>query len=507
MMPPRGLSNWLAVGRRFQPDAECVVDISTELRWTWTHLHQASLGWASRLRREGVAPGDHVAVIAQNRAETLALLFAAAELGAVLFPVNWRLSVEEIVWQLDHCRAKVVLVDEAHAALLTGRHTLYLDEGPGTLDPDSFVSDGAPRADDPWMLMYTSGSTGKPKGARLTHGQVHWNAVNTTLACDLDARCSTLTFAPLFHTGGMNSLTTPLLHRGGKVVLVPRLDPAEALGLIEGERITHLMGVPTIFQMLADHPRFDAADLRCVRDALCGGAPLALPLFLRYRARGIPLRQGFGLTEVGPNCFSMPGASALAKMQGDPNDPTAGPPGSCVGRPIHHIDARVLRPDGSDCAPGEPGELVLGGPVVFGGYLDDEGATARSMVEGYFRTGDVLSVDRDGFFFVRGRLKEMYKSGGENVYPAEVEATLLQCPGVGQVAVIGVADARWGEVGWAFVEAAPGVSLDAAEIGPWLQGRLARFKQPKRILCLPSLPRTGSGKIDKNALRARSLED
>jgi fatty-acyl-CoA synthase len=291
------------------------------------------------------------------------------------------------------------------------------------------------------------------------------------------------------------------------VVLVPRLDPAEALGLIEGERITHLMGVPTIFQMLADHPRFDAADLRCVRDALCGGAPLALPLFLRYRARGIPLRQGFGLTEVGPNCFSMPGASALAKMQGDPNDPTAGPPGSCVGRPIHHIDARVLRPDGSDCAPGEPGELVLGGPVVFGGYLDEEGATARSMVEGYFRTGDVLSVDRDGFFFVRGRLKEMYKSGGENVYPAEVEATLLQCPGVGQVAVIGVADARWGEVGWAFVEAAPGVSLDAAEIGPWLQGRLARFKQPKRILCLPSLPRTGSGKIDKNALRARSLED
>lgn len=506
MNPPRGLSNWLAMGRRFNPDGACVYDTSTGIRWTWTTLHQASLGWAARLRREGVVPGDRVAVIAQNRAETLALLFAVAELGAVLFPVNWRLSAEEIVWQLEHCRARVVLVDEANSAVLTGLPTLLLDEGPGTLHPDAFVSDGAPRAEDPWMLMYTSGSTGKPKGALLTHGQVHWNSLNTTLACNLDAGCSTLTFAPLFHTGGMNSLTTPLLHRGGRVVLVPRLDPAEALGLIEEERITHLMGVPTIFQMLADHPAFDGADLSCVRDALCGGAALALPLFLKYRARNIPLRQGFGLTEVGPNCFSMPAAAALAKMAGDVDDPTAGPPGSCVGRPIHHIDARVVRPDGTNCDPGEPGELVLGGPVVFGGYLDDPAATAKSLVDGFFRTGDVLSVDRDGFFFVRGRIKEMYKSGGENVYPAEVEATLLQCPGVGQVAVIGVPDPRWGEVGIAFLEAAPGGALASEGVVTWLQGRLARFKQPKRIFILESLPRTGSGKIDKNALRALALE-
>lgn len=502
--PLSATSNWPAVWRRFRPEAEAVVDVGTDQRWTWTELHRQSLAWAARLQREGVGSGDRVALLALNRAETFALLFAVAELGAVLFPLNWRLSPEELRWQLEHSRSRLLLVDEAHWALELGLPRLLLEEGPGTVDPDGWAGGAGCRLEDPWMLMYTSGSTGKPKGAMLSHGQVHWNALNTILACDLDAGCSTLTFAPLFHTGGMNSLSTPLLHRGGKVVLVPRLEPAEALALIEGERITHLMGVPTIYQMLADHPDFATRDLSSLRDALCGGAPLALPLFLRYRSRNIPLRQGFGLTEVGPNCFSMPIGQAEDKMRGDPSDPTLGPPGSCVGMPIHHIDARLLRPDGSECAVGEPGELVLGGPAVFAGYLDDPGATERSIQGGFFYTGDQLSRDRDGFFYVRGRLKEMYKSGGENVYPAEVEAALQQCPGVAQVAVVGVPDARWGEVGRAFVEADPGVTLVEAELRAFLDGKLARFKLPK-LYTFEALPRTGSGKIDKVALRARPL--
>ncbi|HNH49972.1 MAG TPA: AMP-binding protein, partial [Myxococcota bacterium] len=213
-----------------------------------------------------------------------------------------------------------------------------------------------------------------------------------------------------------------------------------------------------------------------------------LPLLQRYQARGIPLRQGFGLTEVGPNCFSTPPDRVLQKL-------------GSVGMPIHHIDARLLRPDGSACGPDEDGELVLGGPAVCGGYWANPEATAASIREGLFYTGDILRRDADGFFYVRGRLKEMYKSGGENVYPAEVEAVILTCPGVAQVAVIGVPDVRWGEVGVAFVEPQPGLSLDAAQVSGFLDGKLARFKLPKKVVVLDTLPRIGSGKIDKQALK------
>lgn len=498
-------SNWLETWTRFTPHKEALVDVGTGRRWTWTQLRDDSLAWAARLQREGVAAGDRVGVLAQNRGETLCLLFACAELGATLFPMNWRLSPAELQWQLENCGARIVFAERAFAHVALGSTARgVLDDGPqasahsvGPL-PGSTLS-------APWQLMYTSGSTGRPKGALLTHGQVHWNALNTILACDLDASCSTLTFAPLFHTGGLNCLTTPLLHRGGKVVLVPTLDAGQALGLIASEGITHLMGVPTIYQMLADHDDFAGTDLSTVRDALCGGAPLSVQLLERYQERGIPLRQGFGLTEVGPNCFSMPASQARARMQDQPDNPTAGPAGSCVGLPIHHLAAKVLRPDGTPCAPGEPGELVLKGPVVCAGYWDNPEATAKSIRDGWFHTGDILSQDSDGFFYVRGRLKEMFISGGENVYPAEVESALQQCPGVALAAVVGVPHPKWGEVGRAFIEVQPGADLTAAAIKDFLQTRLARFKIPKHFELTDALPRTGSGKIDKPALARRPL--
>lgn len=487
----RATSDWIRTWSRFRPEAEALVDAGSGRRWTWAETARRSFTWARRLDREGVGAGDRVAVLAQNRIDTFALLFACAELGAILVPLNWRLSDAEIAWQIGHCRPALCLEDASQAGRLPGVRVLSLEgagEEPAGEQDGEFTGPGAPLS-APWVLMYTSGTSGRPKGALLTHGQIHWNALNTILACDLGPQDSTLTFTPLFHTGGLNCLSTPLLHRGGRVVLCQRFDPAEALALIAQERITHLMGVPTIYQMLADHPDFETTDLGSVRDALCGGAPLSMPLLLRYQARGIPLRQGFGLTEVGPNCFSTPPGRVLEK------------PGS-VGMPIHHVGARLLRPDGSACGPEEDGELVLDGPAVFGGYWEDPAATAAAMRSGGFHTGDVLRRDADGFFYVRGRIKEMYKSGGENVYPAEVEAALLGCPGVGQAAVIGVADARWGEVGLAFVEPAPGASPAAESVLAALQGRLARFKLPKQIRVMEALPRTGSGKIDKQSLRA-----
>jgi fatty-acyl-CoA synthase len=476
-------SNWLEAHARFRPAATAIVDVDTDRRWTYAELHRDARRWAGRLHRAGVGKGDCVALLAHNRAEHFALLFAVAELGAMLFPMNWRLAPEELAWQIGNCEPRVVLVDAEHAGVLQCS-TMDLESGPGDTP---FEGPGA-SLDDPWILMYTSGSSGRPKGALLTHRQLHWNAVNTTLACDLAPSDSTLTFTPLFHTGGMNCLSSPLLHRGGTIVLTRGLDVPQALRLIEEERITLLMGVPTIYQMLADHEAFASTDLSSVRDALCGGAPLSMPLLERYLARDIPLRQGFGMTEVGPNCFSMPHDRLREKIDS-------------VGLPIHHVAARIVRSDGTTADVDEPGELWLSGPAVFAGYLNNPTANDASFSDGWFRTGDILSCDADGFFKVRGRLKEMYISGGENVYPAEVEAVIHEAPGVANCAVIGVPDERWGEVGHAFVEPRPGSTVSADELKAFLGGRLARFKQPKVIHVMEELPRTASGKIDKPALK------
>lgn len=474
---------------RFRPDDVVLVDADHGLRWTWAELLDVSRRWVARLRRSGVERGDRVAVLAHNHAATFAVLYACAELGAVLFPMNWRLSPAELAWQLEHATPKVRIVDSTFAdvfAGLPGDPALPLHDVP----VDAPETGPGSALADPWMLLYTSGTSGRPKGALITHLQVHFNAVNTVLACDLGPGSSTLTFTPLFHTGGLNCLSTPLLHAGGRIVLARGVDPARDLALIATERITHLMGVPTIYQMLADHPDFEAADLSSVVDALCGGAPLGIDLLERYLAAGIPLRQGYGLTEVGPNCFSMPHADQPRKL-------------GAVGKPIHHVRMRLVTADGRDAGVDEPGELWLAGPTVFGGYLDAPDATATSMVDGWFRTGDVLTRDDEGFYTVCGRDKEMFISGGENVYPAEVEAAVYRISGVAQVAVVGVPDDQWGEVGHAFVEPRPGVTLTAQSLREALTGELARFKIPKHWSIESQLPRAGVGKIDKQALLAR----
>jgi fatty-acyl-CoA synthase len=478
------VSGWSATWARFRPAATALVDAGTGRRWTWAEAHRDVLGWASRLQRAGVGAGDRVAVLAFNRAETFLVLLACAELGATMLPLNWRLTAPELRWQLEHAGVRLLLVDAAHAGAVDWPAS-SLDDG-----PDDGVGGGpGSRLEDGWMILYTSGSSGRPKGAVLTHGQVLHNAVNTVLACDLRPDDCTLTFAPMFHTGGMNCLSTPLLHRGGTVVVAPGFDAGQALALIAEHRVTHLMGVPTIYQMLAEHPDFAAADLSSVRDALCGGAALPVPLLEAYQARGIPLRQGFGLTEVGPNCFSTPPARVMDKR-------------GSVGLVIHNLEAKLVRGDGAEAAPGEPGELWLRGPVVCAGYLDDAAATASAIVDGWFRTGDLLERDADGFFYVRGRIKEMFISGGENVYPAEVEAAILDHPDVALAAVIGVADARWGEVGLAFVQPRAGAAVEPAALTAFLGGRLAKYKIPKAVRVLDELPRMGSGKIDKVRLAA-----
>ncbi len=473
-------ANPLAAHARFRPDAVALIDDGDGRVLTYADLYRASLCWCGRLRREGVKPGNRVAVLAANCADTLALLFACAELGATLLLVNWRLSDVEISWQLTHAGVSLVLADAENLSRVPG--AFPLEDGPG----DEASEGPGLGSEDAWVLLYTSGTTGRPKGALLPWRQIVHNAATTTLACDLLPSDVTVTFAPLFHTGGLNCLTTPLLLRGATVVLQRSFGAAAVLQRISQAGVTLLMGVPTHYQLLATHPDFATAGLGSVRDALVGGAPLPASLATTWLTRGVTLRQGFGLTEVGPNVFSTP--------------PRFRDRTECVGLPNPGVSARLCRPDGSVCAVDEPGELELGGPLVFKGYLNDAPATAAALRDGWFRTGDVLSKDVDGLFCVRGRLKEMYKSGGENVYPAEVEAVILGCPSVAMAAVLGVPDAQWGEVGVAFVEASAGQDLPPDAVFSHMHGRLARFKHPKRVI-MGALPRTASGKVDKALLR------
>jgi fatty-acyl-CoA synthase len=341
------------------------------------------------------------------------------------------------------------------------------------------------------MILYTSGTTGRPKGATLTHANVTWNSFNVLIDIDVASDEVSLVSAPLFHAAALGMLCLPTLLKGGTVVLAPGFDPARAFDLIESRRVTWMFGVPAMFSAMAQAPRWADADLSSVRILMCGGAPVPEPLIVTYEKRGLTFLQGYGMTEASP------GALFLSRQ----NVSKIG----SAGKASFFSAVRLVRPDFSEPAPGEPGEILVKGPNVMKGYWGQPEATDSALLDGeWFRSGDVGVVDEDGFFYIRDRLKDMIISGGENIYSAEVEAVLGQHPGVAECAVIGVPDEKWGEVGKAFVALRPNQDALEQELLDFLNGKLARYKIPKSVERVSALPRTGSGKVDKSSLRARS---
>jgi fatty-acyl-CoA synthase len=464
---------WLEKWNVFGPARVALVDAASGQRWTYGELHARAQRRAANLRDEhGIEPGDRVAWYGKNEPEFFELLFACARLGAILVPINWRLAPPEVQYVIDNVRPKLVVEEELVAA--------WAAEGTPS-GPVAEVSCHPATTETPLLILHTSGTTGRPKGAVLTHGSITANSLNTTIACDLRSDDSTATFTPLFHTGAINVLSLPLLHRGGKVVLFPAFDAGQILSWVEREEVSILFGVPTTFEMLRDHADFASADLSKVRFSLCGGAPCPLGLIEDYARRGLCFRQGYGLTEVGPNCFSLIPEEAVRKA-------------GTVGFPVVGCQARLVDAEGNEVTePGAVGELWLAGEHVCAGYWEDEAATAAALQPGgWWRTGDLFTRDEEGFYRVVGRQKEMYISGGENVYPAEVEQAILTHPDVQECVVIGVADETWGEVGHAYVSPA---SVDPQSLKDHLQGLLARYKQPKQVFTLEALPRNAMGKV------------
>ncbi len=460
-------------------------------RWyDYAALNDRAERLATALARRGVADGDRVAILAHNDIAHFDLVLATAKLGFVYAPLNVRLAPSELEAYTALLRPALLLVDEAHAAKAAGIRTPQLRLG----EYEDFIAGPAQARQRPaltpesiQMILPTGGTTGLPKGAMLPYRQGVFNAANTVLSWGLSQDDCVIQATPSFHAA-INAFTVPLWHAGARVVLQRTFDPGEYLDLVERHRPTVLFAVPTMFQMLIEHPRFRDADLSCVRWAIYGGASCPERVVHALQDRGIALRQGYGLTEAGVNCFSITNEQATRR------------PWS-IGKPMLHAEAAVRRPDGSPCGPDELGELTLKGPHVFAGYFERPEATADVLRDGWLWTGDLATVDADGFFAIKARRKEMFISGGENVFPAEVEAAIASHRAVSECAVVGVPDERWGEVGLAAVSLKPGAELSAEELKAHVAGKLARYKVPKHFSFVAALPKSGAGKILKFDIR------
>ncbi len=475
--------------RRAAPDRVALVDRARGGRQTYAELDAAADRWAGVLRARGIGRGGIVAVLAGNRREVVELFFACGRVGAALLPLNWRLSPAELAPILDDARPDLLVGEARFRDRAPDGGWIDLDgDAPGLLAA-SFASteDVEVDGDDPLLILYTSGSTGRPKGAILPHRQIFWNAVATTTAWELGPDEVAPVSTPLFHTGGWNVFATPLWHRGGTIVLIDGFDADGFLRVMEEEGCTIALTVPTQLLMMVESPRW-GRPLPRLKRFVSGGAPCPASLAARVRAAGYTFREGYGLTECGPNCFAIGDGEAARR------------PGS-VGWPVPFLEMRLQTAEGGEAAVGEPGELLLRGPQLFSGYLNNPAKTAEAFTgDGWLRTGDLAARDEDGAYRICGRRKEMFISGGENVFPGEVEAALADCPGVAEVVVVGVRDERWGEVGRAFVVPRSDAALSETDVITHARARLAGYKVPRSIVFLPEIPRLGSGKPDRRAL-------
>ncbi|MGE5140451.1 MAG: AMP-binding protein, partial [Rudaea sp.] len=444
-----------------------------------------------------------------NYAQFLSILFSAGKQGIVVVSLNYRLTPAEIAYQMQdsHVRALFVGAEQAgHIPVIrseTGIDQVYVLEGAAPEGSRTYhalldkESDEEPGQTISWekdlLTVYTSGTTGKPKGAVLTHANQFWNALNDIIPLSLTRNDTVLTILPLVHVGGVGLFTLPTLLLGGRVVMPRKFEPDESIRLIEKERVTVVMGVPAIWQMLIASPLFHTADFSSVRLFYNGGDRCPLDVVRAFRERGLTFGGGYGLTETSPTAFMM-----------EPEDFEKGTSQlGFIGKSAFFNEERLVDSAGNAVPRGEVGEIWLRGPNVFAGYWNRPDATQEVFTDSWFHTGDLARQDEVGLTFIQGRSKEMFKSGGLNVYPAEIEAVLGGHPSVREVCVIGVPDPKWNEVGRALVALNPGAQVTVEELLAFCEGKLARFKIPKSVVFVDTLPRNTLGKINRGELKQK----
>lgn len=511
-MDNNGVGSWLRRRRAKSGPKTALISAGTAL--SYTELADRIDKLANAFRDRGVVKGDRVAYLGENHPSFVEVFFACGLVGAIFVPLNTRLAAPELQFQLQDSGARLLVSASALGTVagaavadtdVAHRLTVADDDGTGRaaaqLPPgveryaevleSSAASpiDTAVTLEDAAMILYTSGTTGKPKGALLTHGNITWNCFNTVVDMDLSRNDVALMISPLFHVASLDMGLLPMLLKGATVVLETKFDAGRVLELVEQYKVTTLNGVPTTFQMLCDHPRWPTADLSSLDKLTCGGSAVPRRVLDAYEARGIGFTSCYGMTETAPGATMLPLSRSQEKA-------------GSAGLPHFFTDVRIAETFGGLAPSGAVGEIQVCGPNVIREYWNRPEATAGSFADGvWFRSGDMGYQDDEGFLFVSDRIKDMIISGGENIYPAEVEAVIAELPEVGSVAVIGVADEKWGEVPRAVVTLREGASLSERELRAHLEGRLARYKIPKTVVFVEDMPRTASGKIRKTELR------
>lgn len=464
-------------------------------RWiSYGDLYARARRAAGVLAGLGVKPGDRVGLLASNHLVYLDLLFAAPMLGFILTPYNHRLNPTELRGLVDYTRPEVLFYGPEFSEAAREMDVEALPLEALQSEPSTGFTEHRPGTEDVALLLFTGGTTGVPKAAMISHRQLLINAFNTGFAWGITREDRCIVATPMFHAA-LNALTVPLLYLGASVIVQERFDPGEYLEWVEAHRPTLAFMVPTMFQMLSAHPRFEGTDFSGVRWAISGGAPCPAPVREAFRTVGVRFKQGYGLTEAGVNCFHM----ELAEAERCPES---------VGRPMPHLWARVSSGEDAEARAGEVGELCLSGPVLMEGYWELDRESAEVLRPGpdgrtWLHTGDRAYRDEAGRYFIVGRTKDMFISGGENVYPAEVERALYDHPAVAECAVVGIPDPTWGEVGLAAVVPKPGAKTTEEELKSSVRERLARYKVPRRWVFPDELPKSGAGKILKRALVER----
>ena len=499
-----GIGSWLTKRALLTPDKEAVVD--AERRLNYKQLNRRVNRLAGALQASGLQLGDRIGILSYNCIEFVEVIMAAAKLGLILVPLNWRLTPTELAFNLNDSGAETLFFDADLLELADGvkgatslkRFIVFGEKQISQAQAyESLLSEQSesepetkplPNLDTPHIIMYTAGTTGKPKGAILSQGASFWNVVNLNVALDFTSEDRDLLVLPMFHIGGIGLFTLPMLYDGGTVVIQRTFDPAKTLALLEEERITLFFGVPAIFLALIQHPQFDASAFKNVRLVMSGGAPLPVSLVKQYHEAGIILQQGFGMSEAAPSIATLAKELALKKA-------------GSIGRALMHLEARIVDDNMSAVPTGDVGELVLRGPNLLQGYWNRPDATKEAFKGGWFHTGDLARMDADGELYIVERKKDMFISGGENVYPAEIENTIFELPQVAEAAVIGIENEKWGEVGRAVVALKEGQNLTVEEIIDYLKKRLAKYKIPKSVVFVEQLPRNAAGKVLKTVLK------
>ena len=500
------IGDWSGRRAMLTPNREAIFDNIEKKLYTYKDLDFRANQLGRVLMNNGISKGDRVAMFSTNRIECVDLFLATGKIGAILVPFNVRLSIQELDYLIKKTKPSIFfyepklesqVIDIKEKKLVPkyvamGRKSVLKD--PTSQDLIQKVS-GTPierptiNFEDPHLILFTGGTTGLPKGATLPHRLLFWNSVNTILSWSLEPDDVQPLLFPLFHTGGWNVLLVPFYHLGAKTILMGDFNPEETIRIIEQEECTIVIGVPTMFHMIANTPEFKSVKFESVRIFISGGAPCPVAIMENYWAKNKLFKMGYGLTEVGPNNFYLPEDKIKQK-------PTS------VGLPVFHCDMKIIDTKTDEIVKqGEVGELLLRGPHIFSGYWDEPEETKKTIEpDGWVHTGDLAMQDKEGFCYIVGRRKEMYISGGENVYPVEIEELLFKHPAIDLAAVIGVPDEKWGEVGKAFITIKQGEEVTTNEIKDYLVDRLAKYKVPKYFEIRESLPTSATGKILKREL-------